>query len=91
MVVLEEVSPAANGDDADTDAVPDIEEIPGSELSVPIVACDGLWLASETALEEVALMQEKGITHLVSFGSLVMTPDALAAAFEAGARYAPLV
>ena len=40
------------------------------ETTLVLQACDGLWLASEMALEELDLMKGKGITHIISFGKL---------------------
>ena len=61
MVQLEEL---------DADAPPP-EEVPGASLSSRV--CDGLWLASELALEEDggggACLVDRGVTHVVAFGS----------------------
>ena len=62
MVQLEEL-------DADAPP-PDLEEIPGAELSARILACDGLWLASELALQEGGLLTGKGVNHLCVFGAI---------------------
>ena len=62
MVRLEEL---------DGDAPPDLEEIPGAEISVEIKSHPGLWLASEAALDEPKVgLLDKGVTHLLSFGAL---------------------
>ena len=68
MVQLEEL-------DADAPP-PDLEEIPGAELSARILACDGLWLASELALEEAGLLTDKGVTHICVFGAIPNVPGA---------------
>jgi len=58
------------------DDPPDIEVIPGAELSAEVVP--NLWLASEMALEELGLLSDNGVTHLLAFGALsVVTPEAL--------------
>ena len=66
MVQLEEL-------DADAPP-PDLEEIPGAELSARILACDGLWLASELALQEGGLLTGKGVNHLCVFGAIPDVP-----------------
>jgi len=66
MVQLEEL-------DADAPP-PDLEEIPGAELSARILACDGLWLASELALQEGGLLTGKGVNHLCVFGAIPNVP-----------------
>lgn len=71
MVQLEEIEDdAPDGEEPlGDDDLPDMEEIPGQELSSQVLE-ERVWLASEMALDEPQILRDKGITHLISMGDL---------------------
>jgi len=66
---------AASAAPADS-AKDDPRGVRGAELSAEVVP--NLWLASESALEELGLLSDNGVTHVLAFGVLsVVSPEAL--------------
>ena len=67
-----QAAPAAPADSANNDP----RGVPGAELSAEVVP--NLWLASEMALDDLGLLSDNGVTHLLALGTLsLVTPEAL--------------